>query len=112
MGQQADTSAKQRDHEPTTIGPDDRLVTIGWHWNYGFLRRSDLDNKEGYRGFCYEAPDGDMIYTEREDHEHLCFFNQWRDADTGETYLTLDPRETDFLVNEYGSKINPGRFRL
>lgn len=112
MGQSTDQGANQRDHEPTLVGPDDRLTRIGWHWNFGFLRRAELDNKEGYRGFCYEYPDGDLIYTEREDHETICFFNEWTDADTGERYLTLDPRPTKFLVEEYGSKSFPGRNRF
>lgn len=112
MGQQQDTSTDQYYDEPTQIGIKDRLVSIGWHWNYGFLRRSELDNTEGYRGFCYEYPDGDMIYTEREDHEDVCFFNEWLDAETHEKYLTLDPRPTEFLVAEYGSRRYPGRIKL
>ena len=112
MGQSTDQSADQRNHEPTLIGPKDRLISIGWHWNYGFLRRPEMDAKDGYAGFCYESPDGDMIYTERGDHETICFFNEWLDGETNEKYLTLDPRETKFLVEEYGSKSHPGRVRL
>lgn len=112
MGQYQNTGSNQRHDEPTLIGPNDRLVSIGWHWNYGFLRRSELDDKEGYRGFCYEAPCGDMIYTERGDHETICFFNEWKDGETGELYLTLDPRPTEFLVAEYGSRTHPGRVKL
>lgn len=112
MGQHQDQSTKQSDHESDFIGPNDRLISIGWHWNYGFLRRKELDNSEGYRGFCYEYPDGDMIYTEREDHEWICFINEWYDPDKDEKYLTLDPRPTKFLVEEYGSKLHPGRLKL
>lgn len=112
MGQSTDQGANQRHDEPTFIGPNDSLIRHGWHWNFGFLRRPERDNEEGYRGFCYEAPDGDMIYTERSDHETICFLNEWLDGDTGEKYLTLDPRPTKFLVEEYGSRIHPGRSRL
>ena len=112
MGQSADKSADQHHDEPTFIGPNDRLTRVGWHWNFGFLRRSEYDNHQGYSGFCYEYPDGDMIYTQREDHESICFINEWTDAETGERYLTLDPRPTKFLVEEYGSKLFPGRMRI
>lgn len=112
MGQSTDQSADQHNHEPTLIGPNDRLISIGWHWNYGFLRRPEMDAKDGYAGFCYESPDGDMIYTERGDHETVCFFNEWLDGETHEKYLTLDPRPTKFLVEEYGSKSHPGRVQL
>lgn len=100
------------DHKETLIGQNDRLLSIGWHWNYGFLRRSDMDNRDGFCGFCYEHPDGDMIYTERGDHESICFFNEWLDAETNEKYLTLDPRPTKDLVEEYGSRTHPGRVQL
>lgn len=112
MGQSTDQGANQRHDEPTSIGPNDRLLSIGWHWNYGFLRRPEMDNKEGFSGFCYESPEGDMIYTERGDHETICFFNEWLDGETLEKYLTLDPRATAELVAEYGSKSQPGRVRF
>ena len=111
MGQQQDQGADKRNDEPTFIGPNDRLVRSGWHWEFGFLRRSELDDKEGYRGFCYEYPDGDMIYTERADHASICFINEWTDDETGERFLTLDPRPTKLLVEEYGSRTNPGLAR-
>lgn len=112
MGQSTDQGADKRHDESTLIGSTDRLISIGWHWNYGFLRRSELDNQGGYRGFCYEAPDGDMIYTERGDHDTICFFNEWLDGETHEKYLTIDPRPTKFLVEEYGSRLNPGRVKF
>jgi hypothetical protein len=113
MGQQQDQSANERNYEPTLLGPKDRLVSIGWHWSYGILRRSECDHEDGYRGFCYEFPNGLLkIYSQRDDHEIQCFFNEWVDPDTGEKYLTLDPRPTDFLVKEYGSKTVPGRLRI
>ncbi len=98
--------------EKSLIGPKDKLISIGWHWNYGFLRRSDMDNRDGYKGFCYEYPDGDMIYTERGDHATVAFFNEWLDGETNEKYLTLDPRSTAELVKEYGSRSHPGRVRF
>lgn len=98
--------------ESYLIGPKDKLISIGWHWNYGFLRRPELDNRDGYIGYCYEYPDGDMIYSQRGDHATICFINEWLDGDTGERYLTLDPRPTKELVEEYGSKSHPGRCQI
>jgi hypothetical protein len=113
MGQQQDQGADQLNDEPTQIGPNDRLVGIGWHWNFGILRCSEFDNEEGYRGFCYEFPSGKLrIYSQREDHNKICFFNQWQDADTGEMYLTFDPRPTAELVEEYGSRTHPGKVKF
>lgn len=112
MGKSADTRAGQHHDESAIIGPSDRLLSIGWHWNYGFLRRPEMDNRDGFRGFCYEHPDGDMIYSERGDHEKICFFNEWLDGETHEKYLTLDPRPTKFLVEEYGSRLHPGRVKF
>ena len=80
----------------------DEWLSHGWHWSYGWLRRIDMDNDGGYRGFCYEAPDGDMIYTQRRDHRLICFFEQWRDRETGEVYLTLHPDRTASLIRRYG----------
>ena len=113
MGQQQGQSADKYHDEPTLIGPNDRLIGIGWHWNFGFLRRPECDNEEGYRGFCYESPDGKLkLYSEREDHEFVCFFNCWHDPDRNERYVTFDPRPTEFLVEEYGSKTVPGRSKI
>lgn len=112
MGKSADQGANKYYDGPNAIGPEDRLISIGWHWNYGFLRRPEMDAKDGYSGFCYESPDGDMIYTERGDHDKICFFNEWLDGETHEKYLTLDPRPTKFLVEEYGSRSHPGRVQL
>ncbi len=112
MGQSTHQGADQYHNGQIGIGPKDKLISIGWHWNYGFLRRPEMDNRDGFTGYCYESPDADMIYTERGDHDKICFFNEWLDAETHEKYLTLDPRPTDFLVAEYGSRRYPGRVKL
>mgnify|MGYP003349911914 CR=1 FL=1 len=38
----------------------DHLVCLAWHWSVGMLRRPELDEEYG---FCYEMPDGDLVYT-------------------------------------------------
>jgi hypothetical protein len=68
----------------------DYFVSDGWHWSYGILRRSDLDQPYGY---CYEMPDGDQVFTPRIHHHKQAFFTCLEDAKTGEKYLTLIPSE-------------------
>lgn len=36
-----------------------KIVRCGFHNTFGWLRRPELDNRDGY---CYEAPDGDGTY--------------------------------------------------
>jgi len=80
----------------------DEWLAHGWHWSFGWLRRPDMDDEGGYEGFCYEAPDGDMIYSQRADHKLICFLEQWRDRETDEVYLTVHPGRTAELVKKYG----------
>ena len=39
----------------------DKRISVGWHWTYGWLRRPEEDNEDG---FAYEDPEGDMIYVQ------------------------------------------------
>ena len=70
----------------------DTLLVSGWHWSFGWLRRPSLDNHDGY---CYETPDGDLIWSGRETHQHAAFLEAWHDAKTDEDYLTFSwiPRQ-------------------
>ena len=43
--------------------------STGPHWTYGWLRRTELDCS--VKGYCYEAPDGDLIYSNLPDHEEV-----------------------------------------
>lgn len=65
---------------------EDDLLAAGWHWTFGWLRRPALDNQDGY---CYEAPDGDLIFTAHPTHRDAAFLEAWRDADTDEAYLVF-----------------------
>ena len=60
------------------------IVRCGFHWTFGWLRRSELDNRDGY---CYEAPDGDLIYSNIKWHEDKMLLYELVDADTGDHYL-------------------------
>lgn len=112
MAQSADQDTEQyqlwQDACRETIRKGDKCIGWGWHWSFGILRRSDMDNDTDqtgkvWRGFCYELPDGLLFYTERDDHRLICYINQWLDAETGEKYITVDPRSTAWICNKYGS---------
>lgn len=64
----------------------DRLVSKGWHYTYGWLRRPDEDHAYG---FCYEDGDGDLIYTANPIHQKRVFLECREDAKTKERYLCI-----------------------
>ena len=57
----------------------DERISSGWHYNYGWLRRPELDDENGY---AYEEMDGDLIYTKRIGHSVRVYLDCWRDAKT------------------------------
>ena len=65
---------------------DDTLISTGWHWQYGWMRRSELDNEDGY---CYEEPDGNLVFTPLLRHRKALRLSCWFDAELGENYLVL-----------------------
>ena len=77
----------------------DRLISSGWHWSYGWLRRSDMDDENGY---CYEEPDGDLVYTARRDHRTACYLECRHDERTGENYLCLSEGSTREMLRQFG----------
>jgi hypothetical protein len=64
----------------------DKYISSGWHYRYGWLRRPELDDANGY---AYEEPDGDLIFSSRVNHSVRAYLDCWHDADTGERYLTF-----------------------
>jgi hypothetical protein len=58
--------------------------STGPHWTYGWLRRTELDSATD--GYCYEAPDGELIYSRQEDHEEVMILFEVIDKD-GHAYL-------------------------
>lgn len=65
----------------------DKTISIGWHWQYGWLRRPELD--EVKLGYAYEEPDGDIVYVNMRQAKKKTMLACRRDADTGERYLCL-----------------------
>jgi hypothetical protein len=54
----------------------DRLIDIVWHWQVGWLRRPEMDDENGY---CYEEPDGDLVYIDNPRHRRslrLCIWEE------------------------------------
>jgi hypothetical protein len=58
--------------------------STGPHWSYGWLRRTELDSV--LDGYCYEAPDGDLIYSTQPDHEEIMILFEVV-GDDGQAYL-------------------------
>lgn len=42
----------------------------GWHWEYGWLRRPELDASDPVR-YAYERPDGAIAYTSLPEHREM-----------------------------------------
>ena len=62
----------------------DKLISHGWHFTYGWLRRREEDRSYG---FCYEDGDGDLVYTPNPRHRDRVYLECRQDAETGEKYL-------------------------
>lgn len=62
----------------------DKVISHGWHWTYGWLRRREEDRPYG---FCYEDGDGDMVYTASPMHRDRLYLECREDEKTGERYL-------------------------
>jgi hypothetical protein len=58
--------------------------STGPHWTYGWLRRPELDT--AVDGYCYEAPDGELVYSQQHDHEEVMTLFEVIDPD-GNAYL-------------------------
>jgi hypothetical protein len=64
---------------------EDMVIRIVWHWQIGWLRRPEMDDDNGY---CYEEPDGDLVYTRDKRHRKNVQLVIWRQPN-GETYTTF-----------------------
>lgn len=63
---------------------EDKLIDTIWHWQVGVLRRPEMDDENGY---CYEEPDGDLIYSHDPRHKKNMRLCLWEMPD-GERYTT------------------------
>ena len=65
----------------------DKLLSSGWHYTYGWLRRPELDEENG--GFCYEEPDGDIVISSDPRHRNTMYLDCRWDEDLKETYTAV-----------------------
>jgi hypothetical protein len=70
--------------QPMRNKTSDKVVSRGWHYTYGWLRRREEDRPYG---FCYEDGDGDLIYTPNPRHRDKIYLECREDNKTGERYL-------------------------
>ena len=68
----------------------DKTINIGPHWQYGWLRRPELD--ETGLGYAYEEPDGDIVYINAAHAKKWVRLRCCVDTQTGEKYLCLYER--------------------
>jgi len=66
----------------------DKYVKSGFHWTFGWMRRTDLDCEYGY---AYEHPDGEIIWSGRKDHKTMAYLDCMEDEASSEKYVTLVP---------------------
>ena len=68
---------------------EDKTISKGWHWEYGWLRRPELDE---FVGYAYEEPDGDIVYISDPKAKKSVKLKCCEDK-TGERYLCLYHRK-------------------
>jgi hypothetical protein len=68
---------------------EDKTISIGPHWTYGWLRRPELDEPIGY---AYEDPDGDIVFIPAPHAKKWVRLRCCIDASSGEKYLCLYER--------------------
>jgi hypothetical protein len=62
----------------------DKLTKHGWHWTFGWLRRPELDQSGLY---CYEEPNGDLVFTKKAEHKSSLYLDKRRDEDADVDYF-------------------------
>lgn len=65
----------------------DRIISTGWHWTYGWLRRPSLD--KAYNGFTYEDGDGNIMIFKNPVHRKAVYLECREDMSTGEKYICV-----------------------
>ena len=68
---------------------DHKVICSGFHWTFGWVRRSDLDNLHG-TGYAYEEPNGDFVYCKSPRHRYGIYLDQIEN-EAGERKLVASP---------------------
>ena len=48
------------------------MIPYGWHWEFGWLRRVELDCNNPRR-FAYELPDGSIAFSSAPEHREQAY---------------------------------------
>lgn len=76
----------------------DKHVKSGFHWTFGWTRRSDLDCEYGY---AYEHPDGETIWSARKDHKTMAYLDCFKDDESSELYVAFSPMKSSIMAMEH-----------
>lgn len=68
-----------------------KIVKSGMHYSFGWMRHPEKDEPGSY---CYEKPDGSLLYTTRRDHSVFAYVHQCVDEWSGETLFIMDSEPT------------------
>ena len=74
---------------------EDLLVSEGWHWSFGWLRRPELDTMTpngdplDEEHYCYETPEGDLVFSPFKHHKKKLRLGLYVETDTGERYVAM-----------------------
>lgn len=66
---------------------EDTVISSGWHWTYGWMRRPGLDR--AYNGYVYEDGDGDIMIFKEPLYKRSVYLECREDVSTGERYLCV-----------------------
>lgn len=80
----------------------DLIIRHGWHWSFGWLRRSELDER---RMFCFESPDGKLVLARNKS----VYLDCRKDAKTGELYVCAAPIPRKRMTYDPSTKSSAAR---
>lgn len=69
---------------------EDEAISSGWHWTYGWTRRSEMD--VGYSGYVYEDGDGNLMVFKDKIYKDGVYLQCCKDKESGEPYLRVMER--------------------
>lgn len=70
---------------------EDKPISHGWHWTYGWLRRREHDDDFG---FAYEQPCGLIVYSAYPFHRNRAYLECREDQETGERYVCISHKRS------------------
>jgi hypothetical protein len=71
----------------------DDVISKGWHWSYGWLRRPEMD--VSHAGYVYEDGDGTLMIFKDYSRRRAVYLECCRDSKSGELYLKVGKQPTN-----------------